>query len=72
MGTWTRKWTEETLNEYEIPEYDLKSEGGRIPDGCKYGSWLRRHDPTAFNVAHNEYLQEEPHYFAGFTVKEGD
>lgn len=44
-----KKDYEEHLNEIGIPEDDKKSNGGRIPDHCQYGSWLRRNDPIAFN-----------------------
>jgi hypothetical protein len=43
------------LNELGVPEDDKKSNGGRIPDFCKYGAWLRVHDPIAFNVGYNEW-----------------
>jgi hypothetical protein len=46
---------EEWLNELETPSEDLKSEGGRIPDNAKYGSWMRRNDPIAFQVGYNEW-----------------
>ena len=50
----TRKQFEEYLNEHGIPLDDLKSEGGRIPDTAKYGRWLRKNDPVAFNVMFEE------------------
>jgi hypothetical protein len=50
----TRKQYEEYLNELGIPHDDVKSEGGRIPDTAKYGSWLRRNDPVAFNVGYED------------------
>lgn len=49
----------EYLNEMGIPDLDLESEGGRIPDGAQYGDWLRENDPIAFNVGLNEYEQEK-------------
>jgi len=55
----TKKEFEEYLNEIEIPNDDLKSLGGRIPDNCKYGSWLRRNDKIMFNVGFSDYLSEE-------------
>ena len=54
----TRQQYEEYLNGFDIPDDDLKSNGGRIPDGAKYGSWLRRNDPIAFNVGYNGKVQE--------------
>ena len=46
------------LNEIGIPEDDKKSNGGRIPDHVKYGEWLQRHDPIAFNVGYSEYSRD--------------
>jgi hypothetical protein len=46
---------EEWLNELEIPFDDLKSNGGRIPDRSKYGAWIRKNDPIAFEVGFNEW-----------------
>lgn len=50
----TKKEYEEYLNEVGIPDDDLKSAGGRIPDHANYGSWLRRNDPIAFQVGYND------------------
>lgn len=50
----TKKEYEEYLNELGTPEDDKKSNGGRIPDTSKYGNWLRRHDPIAFQVGYND------------------
>ena len=50
----TRKEYEEWLNEHGIPKEDRQSNGGRIPDEDKYGSWLRRNDPIAFNVGYED------------------
>ena len=50
----TRKQYEVYLNEQGIPHDDVKSEGGRVPDNAKYGSWLRRNDSVAFNVGYEE------------------
>lgn len=50
----SKKEYEEYLNELGIPEDDKKSNGGRIPDNAKYGSWLRRNDPIAFNVGYSD------------------
>ena len=52
----TKKDYEEWLNELGAPEDDKRSNGGRVPDNCKYGSWLRRNDPIAFQVGFNEWL----------------
>lgn len=46
------------LNELPVPDDDLKSNGGRIPDHTQYGNWLRRNDPIAFQVGYNEWVRE--------------
>ena len=53
----TKKEYEEFLNEFQAQEKDLKSNGGRIPDSFinRYGSWLRKNDPIAFEVGYYEY-----------------
>jgi hypothetical protein len=48
----TKKMYEENLNNMGVPDYELKSKGGRIPDHVKYGSWLRKHDFIAFEVGY--------------------
>ena len=50
-----KKQYEELLNYIGVPDSDKKSNGGRIPDNVKYGSWLRRNDPVAFNAGFNDY-----------------
>ena len=51
----TRKEYEEYLNAIGCQDADdLKSNGGRVPDGCKYGSWLRKYDPISFSIGHRE------------------
>ena len=50
----TRKEYEEYLNEIGTPTDELKSVGGRVPDTAKYGRWLRRNDPVAFNVGYED------------------
>lgn len=47
----TRAQLEEYLNTLDVPAEDRKSEGGRIPDAARFGSWLRRNDPVAFEAA---------------------
>lgn len=51
----TKKEYEEFLNKLGVPEEDLKSNGGRCPDWAKYGKWLRRNDPIAFEVGYGEW-----------------
>ena len=46
----TKKDIELELNEIGTPLKDLKSNGGRIPDNAKYGTWLRRNDTVAFYI----------------------
>ena len=45
----------EFLNEIGCPDNDIKSNGGRVPDSCKYGSWLRRNDSIAFEVGYSDW-----------------
>ncbi len=49
---------EKWLNELEVPFHDCKSNGGRIRDNAKYGSWIRRNDPIAFQVGYNEWARQ--------------
>ncbi len=51
----TKSNYERYLNEIGTPEDDKKSNGGRIPDYCKYGSWTRKNDPIAFEVGFGEW-----------------
>lgn len=50
----TKELYEKYLNVIGCPENDKKSNGGRIPDGCKYGAWLRKYDPISFEVGLRE------------------
>lgn len=50
------------LNEVGPPLEDLKSNGGRIPDGTDYGAWMRRNDPVAFNVSYYERQRNLEYY----------
>lgn len=52
---YTRLKFEAYLNELSIPEDDKLSNGGRIPDNCKYGTWMRKHDSIAFTAAYKEF-----------------
>lgn len=47
---------EEFVNGLPIPDANLKSNGGRIPDKAKYGTWLKKNDPIAFNVGYGEWI----------------
>ncbi len=51
----TKSNYEKHLNEIGTPEDDKESNGGRVPDHCKYGNWLRKNDPIAFEVGYREY-----------------
>lgn len=57
----TRDYTEDNLNEMGIPEADKASNGGRIPDHFEYGTWLRKNDVIAFELAYNE-LKDADYY----------
>jgi len=52
-----RRDYEEYLNNIGVPLDDLYSNGGRVPDRVKYGSWLRRNDPIAFNCGFGEFMR---------------
>jgi len=39
---------ERHLNQKGIPDTEKKSNGGRVPDYVKYGTWLRVNDVDAF------------------------
>ena len=52
---YTQKDYEDEINELGVPLDDRRSNGGRIPDHAKYGSWLRRNDPIAFRVGFREW-----------------
>lgn len=60
MNTFTKKQAEETLNEIGCPDHDHPENDGRCSWRMvnRYGTWLRRHDPVAFNVFHQEYARE--------------
>ena len=47
---------ERLLNDQGIPDHDLASKGGRIQDGTRYGSWLRKHDKVQFAVEFKEWI----------------
>ena len=56
----TKKSFEEYLNRMGIPSYERESNMGRIPTHSKYGTWLRRNDPTAFSILYNEFSLKIP------------
>lgn len=58
----TKQNYEAWLNELGVPDDDKKTLGGRIPDYAKYGSWLRRNDPIAFEVGYNDWKKEMETY----------
>lgn len=56
-----------TMSKREYTEYlnDLGDDYGgaamideRCPEGAKYGNWLRRNDPIAFNVGYGDKCRE--------------
>jgi hypothetical protein len=64
---WTAKSYEQDLNDFGVPEEEKESNGGRIPDRCtKYGSWIRRNDPIAFNVGLQEKQREWSHLMSRY------
>jgi hypothetical protein len=58
METRTKKITEEELNEIGWPDHYLR-DNGTFPALSLFGSWLRRNDPIAFEVYHNDKKREE-------------
>ena len=52
----TKQDYENYLTDMKAPLEDMKSNGGRIPDMCEYGRWIRKHDPIAFNIGYNEFI----------------
>jgi len=59
MRKFLRSDYEEWLNDVSWPDDDMAPHG-RIPHSYinSYGTWLRRHDPIAFNVGYNEWILE--------------
>ena len=55
----TRQAYEEWLNELGCPDDDMAPHG-RMPASYidRYGTWLRRHDPIAFNIGFHEWVLE--------------
>lgn len=59
MKTDTKEEYEAWVNTVPVADSDLQSNGGRIPDGTEtYGTWLRQHDPVAFNIGYREWAAE--------------
>jgi hypothetical protein len=44
------------LNEIPVDADDIEDGGGRIPIGTKYGDWMLKNDPVAFNVGYREWV----------------
>jgi hypothetical protein len=49
---------ERHLNQMGIPEDRKKSNGGRIPDYVKYGTWMRVNEPGAFESGYQSWKKE--------------
>jgi len=58
----TKKELVEWLNEVGPPAHNHPENDGRIPWRMvnRYGEWLRRKDPIAFQVLYNERQQMSP------------
>ena len=56
----TKSDYEEYLNVLGVPEDDKYENGGRIRSD-KYGTWVRKNDPIAFEVGYNEYKNQQQH-----------
>lgn len=46
---------ERHLNQSGIPDAEKKSNGGKIPDYVKYGTWLRVNDVDLFETSYREW-----------------
>ncbi|MBS4012624.1 MAG: hypothetical protein KGZ97_02520 [Bacteroidetes bacterium] len=46
---------ERHLNQLGVPENDRKSNGGRIPDYVKYGTWIRVNETEKFEAGYEEF-----------------
>ncbi len=46
---------ERYLNQLGVPENDRKSNGGRIPDYVKYGTWIRVNETEKFESGYEEF-----------------
>jgi hypothetical protein len=56
----TKQVYQDWLDDLGVPEDDKWSNGGRIPDRVtRYGVWLRRNDPVAFEIGFQEFEREE-------------
>lgn len=55
-----RQKYEASLNDLGCPHHDSPDNHGRVPyeDIHFYGTWLRLHDPIAFNIGFNEWMLE--------------
>lgn len=55
---------EESLNEIGVPDHDHPENGGRVSWRMvnKYGTWLRRNDPTAFYYAKDDLENAGGHF----------
>ena len=64
----TKKDYVEYLNEIGVPEHDHPENGGRVTWSYinKYGEWLKKNDPIAFEVGYSEWKNE---YAKGGSVK---
>ena len=43
------------LNEIGTPQAELRSNGGRVYDFAKWGNWMRKNDPIAFEVGFRDW-----------------
>jgi hypothetical protein len=60
-GEMTKRQYEELLNDCGAPDHDHPKNRGRVPLNFvnKYGTWLRKNDPIAFEVGYREQLTEK-------------
>jgi hypothetical protein len=57
LNTKTKKEFEDYCNEFECPEHDHPENNGRVSWSMvnKYGTWLRKNDPIAFEVGYRDW-----------------
>jgi hypothetical protein len=57
---YTKAMYEKLLNDIGTPEHDHPRNGGRVSFRSldKYGTWLRRYDPLAFDSGYQDWKYE--------------
>lgn len=53
--TKTRAKFQLVLNNEGAPDHELEVNGGRLKEGTRYGTWLRRNDPIQYGILFKEW-----------------